>query len=109
MHERAAYELQIADRRTADLEATVKSQRDELDKLPDEVKSEPAFVSLSQSNDVAQTLVAELGQANNAISQALSYGSTPLPLRVEQGRRYIISGGEVTEPTAAPEDKKTKG
>jgi hypothetical protein len=34
MHERAAYELQIADRRRADLEETVKSQRAELDRLP---------------------------------------------------------------------------
>jgi hypothetical protein len=108
MHDQVAAENQIIKDRASRLEANDVSQKQEIAELRERVKDipdlQPAIQRLSQSSDEAKMLLGQLGQANNAISEALSRAGTPLVLR--SGRGGVFE--DVVEPVYVPEDKKNK-
>jgi hypothetical protein len=109
MHAQVAVDNQIIKDRVTRLEANDLSQRKEIAELRERAKDnpalQPAILRLSQSTDEAKTLLVQLGQANSAISEALSRAGTPVVLRVTPGR---YTGGELTQPVYVPEDEKNE-
>jgi hypothetical protein len=101
MHQLAQTEAQTGKAKQVELEATVKSLKEELTNFAERNKGDqalqPAIQDLSRLTLTAQSQLEQLGQANNAVSNAL----TRVPIEI-RGRTYMV------EPVYVPEDDITK-
>ena len=87
MHQLAQTEAQTGKAKQVELEATVKSLKEELTSFAERNKGDqalqPAIQDLSRLTLTAQSQLEQLGQANNAVSSAL----TRVPIEI-RGRTY---------------------